>query len=209
MPVVERAAPVQVETLVLAMGGHMQSASSNFDTYIVSQAAENIEGPTSANVQLRVPSASFESARQQIEAAVVAAGGRVTSQSHSVRDVTSQYIDQVARIRVQERSFAQMSALLQAAHSVEEVLSVKREMDSITYTMEAAKRQAAYLKGASTMSSLSLYVEVAWTPKRPTQPDQDATLLAHLRHTVASALSLLSRMTGVLVDACVYTLILG
>jgi hypothetical protein len=167
-----------------ALGGFVESSSSRSDQWLVSMweayyraalpAAEAEAavralgaGPTHADFQLRVPAAKFEAARAAARALAEGLGGRVAHEQTSGVDVSEQYVDVLARQRVDERALAQMDVLLGAAATVHEVLAVKREMDALSARLESLAAQRKGLEGRAAMSSLSLSLARPQPPQPP------------------------------------------
>jgi hypothetical protein len=215
-PVVLMSANMNVETLVVAsalaavqaavlkMGGAVTSSSSSSDEWMTQQwreAGKPLGGPTHAHLALRVPAPSLDAARAAVTAAAAREGGRVTNENSNAQDVTEQYVDTVARIRVDERSLAALEALLAAADSVNDVLSVRREMSSIVARLESGKGQRKSFESRAEMSSLfvSFAVPPPSPPSPPTPPGWSASA------SLQAALASLSKGATLAVDVGIYT----
>jgi len=127
------------------------------------------DGPTHADMHLRVPSERFEEARAAVRAAAAALGGRVTNEDASGVDVSEQYVDVVARQSVDAKALAQLDVLLGAAATVHDVLQVRREMDQVSARLEGLAAQRKSLEGRAKMSSLSVSIAMP-QPPQPPQP---------------------------------------
>ena len=125
-----------IEASMAGVGGHMEASHTWTDSWLADQlssaagraAAERAgvpwrgevvrwTGPTSVTATLRVPVERFDAAIAAVRAAIVSAGGAVTSLSSNARDVTSEYVDVVARQHSDEL----------AAKQLEKVRGVTRE----------------------------------------------------------------------------------
>lgn len=149
--------------------GH--SVPNKDDGAVVAVPAEG--APTGASVQLRVPAAAFDDALAAVKSLAAAAGGRVTSHSTNAHDASEEYVDVVTRQRIEERALEQMETLLKAAQTVEHVLAIKREMDGISYRLEAAKARRKNLEGRASMSSLSVSFTIPRPPSLSPPPPPD------------------------------------
>lgn len=134
--------------------------------------AREHEGPTSAHLSLRVPSAHFGAFSRDLRGAVARLGGSVAFESSASRDVTASFLDVTARLGVLTQSREAMAALLAAATDVRAVLEVKREMDRLTGDIEGARAQADYLSSRSAMSALSVSLQTPW-PSRAELGEDD------------------------------------
>jgi hypothetical protein len=182
----------------------VQSSSSSSDQWLVSQWArqgKTVTGPTYGNMQVRVPSAQFDAAKKAITAAAAAIGGKVTSESESVQDVTASYVDTVARQKTAKAALKRMETLLAAAQNVHEVMSVQREMDAITERIESATAVRKGLETRATMSTLNLNFNMPPPPAPTPQPlpGWSASL------TLSDAVAALGKAGQGAVDVLIYT----
>lgn len=199
----------ELEREVTLAGGSIVSSNTWADQYTLAQwkgrtgVVPPEVGPTSANVQVQIPSLKFDAVMTAIRVQVEGAGGRVTSTSSSSRDASSEYVDAVTRQRVEEKSLGQMESLLKAAQTVEQVLSVKREMDSITYRLEAAKGRRKFLEGRAQFSTLSISYSVPYPVAAPPPPPRGWSIAA----VFSSAFASLASFGATMVELVVYTLV--
>jgi hypothetical protein len=75
------------------------------------------------DLTLRVPSASFEKALDAL-----AGLGTVRHRQQSVEDVTTQVIDNAARVRAQKASVASIQQLLARAKTIAEIMSIEAQL---------------------------------------------------------------------------------
>ena len=179
------AVPRVAREVAEALGGFVESSSSRSDAWMASrweqyyraamppaeaEAAVRALGaaPAHADFQLRVPAAKFDAARAAARALAEGLGGRVSHEESSGVDVSEQYVDVLARPRVDERALAQMDVLLGAAATVPEVLAVRREMDQIAARLESLAAVRKGLEGRAAMSSLGVQLARPAPPSAPT-----------------------------------------
>jgi hypothetical protein len=212
-----------------AVGGHVESSNQWTDQWLAQRLAEAaaraearrtgvhpppgtqvkpLPGPTGATVNLRVPVDKFESALGGLREMLAELGGSVTSESSSARDVTSEYVDVVARQRADELAAAQLEKLMAAAATVGDVLAVKRELDHVTQRLEGAKAQRKSLEARATYSSLHVILTLPQPPQEPPPSPTPRPGWSPLR-TAGHAVGTLARGGQLAVDVAVYTAVLA
>jgi hypothetical protein len=103
-------------------------------------------------VELRVPAAQFDSALNDIRAA----GGDVTAQKITGKDVTEEYIDLEARLRTQRALEAQLLEIMKRAQEVEDAISVQRELTNVRTEIERVEGRRRFLENQSSLSTISV-----------------------------------------------------
>ncbi len=93
-----------------------------------------------AEISLRVPAEGYSSLHGQILPL-----GKVTQDQVYTEDVTEEYIDLAARLEVLESSKDAYTDLMTKAKNVEEVITVKRELDRVVMEIESVKGRLRYL----------------------------------------------------------------
>jgi hypothetical protein len=116
-----------------------------------SAVAERLGGYTAgeerSSITLRVPSLRLDEALDDLEGI-----GKVSSKSTSAREVTSQQIDLSIRIENARKLRARLTALLDRASSVADILAIEKEL---ARTTEELERLEAELRGLSDRVALS------------------------------------------------------
>jgi hypothetical protein len=135
-----------ISKLAQEAGGFV-SSSSVYDSYY--------DGDTRKNgyVTIRVPQAGFTSVLEEIESM-----GRVTSKSTSGRDVTEEYIDLSARLANLERQEVRLLEILNMTATVEEVLSVEKELERVRGEIESLTGRLNYLNDRVEFSTINVHV---------------------------------------------------
>jgi hypothetical protein len=159
---------------VAGLGGYVENSFASTDEWLLSRWREALgpradpalvpAGPTNGHLQLRVPSDRFADARAAVREEAARVGGRVSSEQESGSDATETYADVVTRARIDEKALKQMEALLGAATTVHEILSVKREMDAIAARTESHKAQRKSLEGRARMSAFTVSFSLPQPP---------------------------------------------
>jgi len=130
-----------------------------------------------ANLTLRVPAESLETALDQIKALAV----KVQRESLSGEDVTEQYTDLGARLRNLEATEKELLALLTEVRekpnsTAEDILDVHRRLSEIRGEIEQVKGRMQYLEQMTAMATIDVelvpdplaqpVVEPGWAPLR-------------------------------------------
>lgn len=113
-----------------------------------------------ARLVLRVPSDRFATTRAALEKV-----GSLTGSTTESEDVSTQVIDTDARIRSQERSVRRIEALLAAAGTLREIVSIESELSQRQADLDSLKSQQKYLADQTSLSTITVFLE---------QPDEEA-----------------------------------
>lgn len=92
---------------------------------------------------------------------------RVLSSSMNVQDITSQYVDTAARLATHRAAKAQLEQLLEKSSTVQDAMSVHRELVRVTETIERLTAEKQRLE--KRVSSSTLYINLQLEPE-PWQP---------------------------------------
>lgn len=127
--------------------------SAQLGGYLVeSQVSENSQGSPSAFALVKVP---------QEETAVMAdylhSLGAVISEGHRSEDISLEYYDTEARVRVLLKQEERLLSFMdQHTGSIEELLAVEREITAVREKRESLQAQMNYLKNLTTYSQFSI-----------------------------------------------------
>ncbi|MDR1194819.1 MAG: DUF4349 domain-containing protein [Peptococcaceae bacterium] len=154
------AALIAIKSIVTAAGGYVTGESS----YLIDGKERKAGG-----VDLRIPYDRYEQAVEQ-------AGelGKVLEQSVNAQDVTSQFVDLTARIRVMETKQERLLVLLEQSGRLEDMLAVENELASTNGELESLKGQMRYLSDRTDYSSLY----ISMSEKAPAAVEIQTTGLA-------------------------------
>lgn len=134
----------QITNLATGQGGFVQNSS----------VSERDDGTHFGDISVRVPSAQFETAMAEIKKLA----NVVENESVSGQDVTEQYTDLEARLRNALAQEATYLRILDQAESVEDILSVQRELSNIRYQIESIQGQMQYLENKTDYSTISVHL---------------------------------------------------
>jgi len=146
-----------------------------------------------ADITVRVPKEKFREAVQEIETY-----GKVLDEKTSSEDVTEQYIDVKARLENLQRQEKRLQEILDMAKTVDELLTVEREMERVRGEIESLQGQLTYLERNVAMSVISVHLTEPTPPFTPPGMDWKETfetalrgLYAMIRGLVILAISIL------------------
>ena len=106
-----------------------------------------------STLTLRVPSPKFGEAMTALSRL-----GEVTEQSRKSEDVTTQVIDNRARIRAAERSIRQIERLLARARNLGDILSIESDLARRQADLDSLKSQQAWLEDQTSLSTINVYI---------------------------------------------------
>ena len=109
--------------------------------------------PRDSSMTLRVPSSVFAEAM-----AAIADLGTLDHQSRKSEDVTTQVIDNDARVRAAERSIRQIELLLSRAEKIGDIISIESNLARRQADLDSLKSQQAYLSDQTSMSTIDVYL---------------------------------------------------
>ena len=106
---------------------------------------------TGGTVTLRVPNESFSAVMEQVRGL-----GRVTAVTEQVQDITEEYVDLESRIRNLRAQESVYVALMGRAQTVEEAISVQRELSVVQGQIEELTGRKNYLDNRVSDSTIQL-----------------------------------------------------
>ena len=107
-----------------------------------------------ASITIRVPSERLDEALVLIKDGA----GKVTSESISGEDVTTQYTDLSSRLRNLESAEVQLAKIMDRATKTEDVLRVYNQLVSVREQIEVIKGQMQYYEQAAALSSIDISI---------------------------------------------------
>jgi hypothetical protein len=131
---------------------------------------------TRANLVLKVPTKSFETAIQRLSDL----GKRLQIHQEST-DVTEQVVDVASRIESQRASLERMRALMTKANTIAEIVSVESELTRRESDLEALLAKQKNLSLQTDLATLTLTLTEKGKPPVQTEPTQDKGFLAGLK----------------------------
>ena len=112
-------------------------------------------GPITADLVLSVPSGAFEAALDELRGL----GERVTTDTVEGQDVTEEFVDLESRERNLLAAEESLLTLYDRAESVEDTLTVERELTDIRGQIEEVQGRIHYLERRTATSEIVLHLE--------------------------------------------------
>lgn len=119
---------------------------------------------------LRIPSAGFADAMTALEDAA-----DLISSDTNREDVTTEVIDVNVRLRVQRRSIARISLLLDRAQSIRDIVNIEGQLSRRQAQLGSLERRQAYLADQTAMSTVTVSLERTPDKKPAAVKAKDAT----------------------------------
>jgi hypothetical protein len=140
----------RIATIAESHGGYVVTSDSRQQTGERGERAYEI-----ITIEMRVPSAQFDAALADIRAA----GGSVTAQKITGKDVTEEYIDLEARLRTQHALEDQLMEIMKKANSVADAINVQKELTNVRTEIERVEGRRRFLENQSSLSTISVTLQ--------------------------------------------------
>ena len=104
-----------------------------------------------STLTLRVPTSSFVEAMDAL-----ARIGKVEHQSRKSEDVTTQVLDNEARVRAAERAIRQIEVLLGRANALRDIIAIESDLARRQADLDSLKSQQAWLEDQTSLSTINV-----------------------------------------------------
>ena len=179
-----------VSARVLKLGGFVVSSVARSAAAAPMMMGASASGETNeVDMTVRVPADQLDAFLESLRAEARA----VLYESSHGEDVTEQYVDASARSKTLRATRDQLTKLLESATTVQDTLSVQRELGQITAQIEGEQARLMYLKKSTALATVTLQM-------RPPRPRRDS----HFSASVARALATLTWAALTLVDGIIW-----
>ena len=106
-----------------------------------------------STLTLRVPTAKFAEAMDAFDRF-----GEVEQRTSKSEDVTTQVIDNAARVRAAERSIRQIEALLSRAEELSDIIAIESDLARRQADLDSLKSQQAWLQDQTSLSTITVFL---------------------------------------------------
>jgi len=155
------------------------------------------EDSVTAQLILSVPSEEFERVLDELRGL----GEKVTADTVSGQDVTEEYVDLQSRERNLRATEESLLGLYNKAGSVEEALSIQRELTNVRGEIELVQGRIKYLDQHTAYSQITLDIQPVTSPPPP-KPAWDPRDVA--AHAWTASLGVLQAIATTLISAIVF-----
>ncbi len=145
---------ILVENIPVAVLQITQYAQS-VGGYVVSSNTWREDERVYGNISIRVPAANFDGAMSRLRDIAF----EVVSESTSSQDVTEEYTDLSSKLKNLEATEEQLLKLMDKAQTVEEILSIQRELTQTRQEIELIKGRMQYLEQTSETSLINVQLQ--------------------------------------------------
>lgn len=135
-----------------AIAEFVKGKLKEYGGFVASEGAYEESGRISRNMTVRVPAQHFDSLLSDLEKHAL----RITNKNISLRDVSEEYVDLDARLTTKRELEQRYRELLKQARTVEEILSIERELASVRAEIESMTARLNFLNNRVSMSILNL-----------------------------------------------------
>lgn len=148
-----------------------------------------------AEVVFRVPSVNFGQAMTEAKAIAV----DVTSENIETNDVTTQYIDMLAKMKNLKAVEAQYQVILQKAVKISDVLTITEQLSQVREQIDRLQGEMNYLSREVDMASISVYL---------TSEPEIGGVIWHPMSTIEKAIKGFLLVFYGLLDAVIFSILL-
>lgn len=187
-----------VQRVVDAQGGEITDETTETDS----------EGDTSyVRMVVRVPSAKFGETMSALEQV-----GVLRSSDRGSEDVTTQVIDNGARVRAQEASLRRVELLLAEARDLKDVIWIESQLTGRQAELDSLKSQQSWLSDQTSLSTITVDISTHRVVENPPEEERPAGFLAGLdggSKALGAVVTVLSTILGALLPFAAVALVLG
>ena len=137
---------------LLETRNHIEQAVKKYNGYISADNEYKSSQNITSNLTVRIPSENFDPFLNEISSKVE----RFDNKNISVNDVTEQFLDVQARLKVKKELEQRYSEILKKASSVKEILEVERELTNVRSEIESMEGRLKYLQNQVSFSTLTI-----------------------------------------------------
>jgi len=131
---------------------NIQKAIRTHGGYLGSEQSYNYDTRQSTTLNVRIPSASFDTFIADISKGVE----KFDAKDISARDVTEEFLDVEARLKNKKELEARYQEILKQAKNVKEILEIERELNTLRSDIESMEGRLKYLQNQVSLSSIQI-----------------------------------------------------
>jgi len=135
-------------------GKYLKSNLHKFGAYITSESSFNNKSRIGYNMTIRVPSVNFDNLMNEILKGSEIK--KVTNKSVQITDVTEEFIDVEARMKIKKETEKKMLELMDKAKNLTETLEVQRQLTELRAEIESVEGRLKYLNNQVNYSTLNV-----------------------------------------------------
>ena len=174
----------------------------NIGGYMVSSRLNQPEEAPYGTLVLRIPSDKLRSSLEQFRNMAV----KISSENLQGTDVTDQYMDIDAKLKILERNKAQFEEIMDKASTVDQILKVQREIMNLQTQIDNLKGQQQYMEKTAQNAKITIHISTdEWS--LPYAPSNKWRPEVVFKTAVRSLVITLRGLTNKLIWVAVYGII--
>ena len=187
-----------MQRVVDAQGGEITEESTETDS----------DGDTSyVRMVVRVPSRKFGETMSELEQV-----GVLRSSDRGSEDVTTQVIDNGARVRAQEASLRRVELLLADARDLKDVIWIESQLTSRQAELDSLKSQQSWLADQTSLSTITVDISTHQVVEDEPEEERPTGFLAGLdggSKALGTLFTVVTTMVGALLPFAAVAAVLG
>ncbi len=180
---------------------NLKSKTTALGGYVVNSSVLRPEFGESGSISARVPSDKMEEFLTFVRSSAV----KVVDENISGSDITDQFVDLETRLIQLTEQKARLEAILKAAVTVEDIMSVQPYITQIQHEIDSVKGQTKYIDGATKSSLVTMYLSTDEL-SLPYSPEQSWRPQAVFKNAMRSLLTHTQKAGTALIWLGVYSI---
>ena len=127
---------------------------SKYDAYINNENENSSTKMYEQNLVIKIPKNNFDSFLESLENGIT----KISRKSIDIEDVTEEFIDITARLKVKKEAEQTYLRLLSTAKTVRDVLDINDQIQGIRSDIEAIEGRLRYLESAVSYCTLNIHI---------------------------------------------------
>lgn len=180
----------------------IKTKSTSFGGYFVNSNLSTPDSGASGQIIIRVPQNYLDETLVFLRSLAV----KVVSENLQGSDVTDQYVDNDARMKILESNKARFMEIMNKAEKVEDILRVQQEIFNIQSKIDAIAGQQSYFAKNAQMVKITIYLSTdeLSLPYAPIQSFRPGVIF---KQAVRSMLTTLQKLGSLVIWVAVYAVI--
>lgn len=171
--------------------------------YLISSDIFGVENDARATVIVRIPEDKFTETLSYIRQL----GLKVSNESVTGADVTEEYVDLQGRLKSLEASRNRFKEILQNATTVDQILTVQREIDRVQMDIEQTTGRIEYLSKSSAMSKIVVNLAIDEESLPYIAPSEKWRPALVFKEAIRSLLAILKNLSYLVIWVVVFSVI--
>ncbi len=196
-----------IYALVNEVGGIIASESTTDSNYSWYRSGSSNTGTMTTNMTVRVPSNQYTAFINGVDGS----GGRVTSRTQNVENITRTYNDQTVLVSALETQEERLQNMMKQAQTIDEMISIEERLTSVQTQLNQAKSYLASLEKDVAYSTVTLNIrEVHDYTDTNTETTSYAERVKNaVKNSASSFLQFMQDLTIILIELLPYLIFFG